>query len=175
MDDSNAYSHGLLGSVYLMMRQYEKAIAEGKRSIELDPNGAMLYGLLGLTLGYAGKPDEAIGYINQGIRLNPFPAYWYFQILGRCYILKGQHEEALTAYKKALHRAPDALVNHLSLAIAYALLDRQEEAEAAVKKTLEISPSFSVNVFLKMTHFKNQADLKLFADAMRKAGIPEGE
>ena len=175
MDDSNAYSHGLLGSVYLMMRQHEKAIAAGKRSIELDPNGAMLHGLLGLTLSFAGKPDEAIGYLNQSIRLNPFPAYWYFLHLGRCYLLKGQYEDALTEYKKALHRAPDALVNHLSLAVTYVLLDRQEEAEAAVKKAFEIDPSYSVKRYLKMAPFKNQADLKLVLDAMRKAGVPEGE
>jgi len=173
LDESDAYSHALLGSVYLTMRQHEKAIAAGKRSIELDPNGAMLHGLLGLTLSFAGRPDEAIGYLNQGIRLNPFPAYWYFSHLGRCYILKGQYEDALTAYKKALHRAPNALYNHVSLAGIYALLDRQEEAEAAVKKVLEIDPSFSVKRILKIAPFKNQADLKFLVDAMRKAGFPE--
>ena len=158
----------------MMMRQHEKAIAAGKRSIELDPNGAMLHGLLGLTLSFAGRPDEGIGYLNQGIRLNPFPAYWYFSHLGRCYLLNGRYEDALTAYKKAFHRAPNAVYNHISLAIIYALLDRQEEAEAAVKKTLEIDPSFSVKRSLKMAPFKNQADLKLVVDAMRKAGFPEG-
>jgi len=173
LDESNAYSHGLLGSVYLMMRQHEKAIAAGKRSIELDPNGAMLHGLLGLTLSFAGKPDEGIKYLNQGIRLNPFPAYWYFMHFGRCYILKGQYEDALTAYKKALHRAPNALHNHLALAITYALLDRKEEAEAAVTKTLEIDPSFSAKHYLKMAPFKKQTDTELIANAMRKAGFPE--
>ena len=88
LDESDARSYGLLGSVYLMMRQYEKAIVAGERSIELDPNGAMVHGLLGLTLSYAGRPDEGIKYLNKGIRLNPFPAYWYFIHLSRCYILK---------------------------------------------------------------------------------------
>ncbi|MCP4369224.1 MAG: hypothetical protein GY797_14080 [Deltaproteobacteria bacterium] len=87
------------------MRKYEKAIAAGERSIALDPNGAMVHGLLGLTLSYAGRPDEVIGYLNQGIRLNLFPAYWYFRHLGHCYILKGQYEDTLTATKKAIHRS----------------------------------------------------------------------
>jgi adenylate cyclase len=174
LDKSDAYSHGLLGSVYLMMRQHEKAIAAGERSIELDPNGAMLHGLLGLTLSYAGRPDEAIGYLNQGIRLNPFPAYWYFIHLSRCYVLKGQYEDALITTKKALHRSPDNYGNHLYLAIIYALLDRQQEADVAVKKVLETMPSYSLERVSKTSPFKNKADLKLIIDAMRKAGFPEG-
>ena len=173
IDESDAYSHCLLGSIYLVMRKYEKAIAAGKRSIELAPNGAMVHGGLGLTLSYAGRPDEAIGYLNKGIRLNPFPAYWYFQHLGRCYLLKGQYEDALKAAKKALLRNPDASGNHRRLAVIYALLNRQEEASAAAKKALEIDPSFSVKRYLKMTRLKNQADIKLVVDAMRKAGFPD--
>jgi len=152
------------------MRKYEKAIAAGERSIELDPNGAMFHGILGLTLSFAGRQDEAIGYLNQGIRLNPFPAYWYFGHLSRCYLLKGQYEDALTAAKKALHRSPDAPSNHRRLAIIYALLNRQEEAGAAVKKALEIDPNFFVER-AKAYPFKNQADLKLYIDALRKTGL----
>jgi len=173
LDESAAISHGLLGSIYLVMRQYEKAIAVGKRAIELDPNGAMVHGLLGLTLSYAGRPDEGIGYLNQGIRLNPFPAYWYFLHLSRCYILKGQYEDALTAIKKAIHRSPNAPINHIQLAAIYALLERHEEAGAAVKKVLEIIPSYSLESAKVQFPFKNQADLKLIVDAMRKAGFPE--
>ncbi|MBW2565006.1 MAG: tetratricopeptide repeat protein, partial [Deltaproteobacteria bacterium] len=161
LDESDAFSYGLLGSVYLMMRQYEKAIAAGERSIEFDPNGAMQHGLLGLTLSYAGRPDEAIGYLKRGIRLNPFPASWYFAHLARCYILKGQYEGALIATKKAIQRSPGNWGNNVTLAVSYALLDRQQEAEAAVKKVLEIIPSYSVERMSKRSPFKNQADVKI--------------
>ena len=171
LDESDAWSHALLGSIYLMRRKYEKAIAAGERSIELDPNGAMAHGLLGMTLSYADRPDEAIGELNQGIRLNPFPAYWYFLRLGQSYIQKGQYEEALTAYKKGLQRAPKAFANHVHLAVIYVLLDWQEEAGAAAKKVLELYPSFSVEHISKSIPYKNQAHLKLVVDAMRKAGL----
>jgi len=172
LDETDAYSHALLGSVYLSMRKYKKAIAAGERSIELDPNGAMVHGLLGVTLGYAGRLDEAIGYLKQGIRLNPFPDYWYFYRLGHCYRQKGQYEEALTEFKKALHRSPDALPNHTSLASIYALLNRQEEASATAKKVLDINPNYSVES-ANAYPYKNQADLKLFIDSLRKAGLPD--
>jgi adenylate cyclase len=173
LDESDAYSHALLGSIYLMMRKYEKAIAAGERSIELDPNGAMAHGLLGMTLCYADRPDEAIVYLKQGIRLNPFPAYWYFLRLGQSYIQKGQYKEALTAYKKAIQRAPDSFATHAHLAVTYVLLHRQEEAVAAAKKVLEQMPNFSGEKQAKAMPFKNQDHRKLFFEAWHKAGLPE--
>jgi len=173
IDDSDSMTHALLGSVYLVMRKYEEAIAAGERSVALDPNGAMAHGLLGMTLSYAGRPDEAIIQLNRSIRLNPFSPYWPFLRLGQCYLQKGRYEEALTAYKKALLLAPDATVNHLHLATNYVLLDRPEEARAAAQKVLELNPGFSVKRTLKSSPFKNQADIKLFTDALLKAGLPE--
>jgi len=173
LDESYAGSYNALGGVYLMMRQYEKAIAAGKRAIELEPNVAKFYGGLGLTLSFAGRPDEGIRYLNQGIRLNPLPPYWYFTHLSRCYMLKGQYEDALTAIKKAIHRSPDAIHNHIQLAAIFALLERQEEAGSAVKKVLEMRPSYSLKNAKVSFPFKNQADLKLIIDALRKAGLPE--
>jgi len=171
LDESDSISHAILGWIYMAMRQYEKAIAAGERSVELDPNGADVHGLLGSTLCFAGKVDEGIEQLKQGIRLNPFPTHGHFQNLGRCYRQKGEYEKALTTYKKALQRGPDALYNHTGLAIVFALLDRQEEAHAAAKKVLEIDPKFSVELGSKAWPYKNQADLKLVVDALHKAGL----
>ena len=155
------------------MRQYDKAIAEGMRAIELDPNGADVYAKLGQTLLFAGRPDEAIGYIKKGMRLNPFPEPWYFNDLGRYYVLKGQYEKAVTEFKKGRHSAPKSPWPHHGLAVAYSLLERQEEAHASAEKCLEAAPFFSASWFTKISLFKNEADTKLIADAMRKAGFPE--
>jgi len=173
MDEFNADAYALLGSVYMVMKQHDKAIAAGKRSIELQPNGAMVHGLLGFTLYFAGQPDEGIWYLNKGIRLNPFPASWYFQHLGSCYSRKEQYEEALTWYKKAHMLSPDNFVIHLLLATTYANLERQDEAETAAKKVLELYPSFSIKRFSSGLPFKNQVDLISVVDNMRKAGLPE--
>jgi adenylate cyclase len=173
LDESDAYAQTLLGSVYLMMRQFEKAITAGQRAVALSPNTAFIHNMMGWILSYADKPDEAIYHIEQGIRLNPFPEWYYYWNLGRCYREKGQYEEALIAFKKALHRAPDSLSVNVNLAGIYALLDRQEEAAAAVNKVLEINPNYSVERATKAWPYKNPADLKLIVDSMIKAGFPE--
>jgi TolB-like protein/class 3 adenylate cyclase/Flp pilus assembly protein TadD len=174
LDESYPFNYSLLGSVYVMLRQYENAIAAAGRAVELDPNGADSHGLLGQTLNYAGRPDEAIGHLKKGIRLNPFPASWYFSSLGGCYLQKGQYEKALTEFKKAVQLAPESPQNHGNLAITYILLGREEEALAAAAKSIELAPWVSVNLISKTMPHKDKAFLNKMLDAMRKAGFPEG-
>jgi adenylate cyclase len=173
IDESYSLNHALLGSVHLLMRQYDKAIAAGERSVELAPNGAMEHGLLGMTLSYAGRPDEAIAYLKQGIRLNPFPPYWYFLHLGRCYNIKGQYEEALAELKKAVQLAPGNLISRVAITATYSLLGREEEARAAAKKVLEINPNFSLERARASAarRHKNPADIKHLTAALSKAGL----
>jgi adenylate cyclase len=171
MDESDSSSHSLVGQIYLLMRKYEEAIAAGERSVELEPNGAMVRGLLGMTLSYADRPDEAIAQLTHAIRLNPFAPYWYFYRLGQCYMQKGEYEEALKEYKKALQRAPNAFSIHAHLAALYVLLDREEEARAAANKVLELFPNFSVERIAKTMPFKNQDHNKLFFESWQKAGL----
>jgi TolB-like protein/class 3 adenylate cyclase/Tfp pilus assembly protein PilF len=171
INESDSTLHATFGSIYLLMRQYDKAIAAGKRSVELEPNGAMAHGLLGMTLIYADRQDEAIVYLNRAIRLNPFPPYWYFMRLGQSYMQKGEYEEALKAFKKALQRSADAVGTHIYLAALYVLLDRQEEAKAEAKKVMEAMPDFSLEGFSRTSPYKNQAYNRFLSDALCKAGL----
>ena len=173
IDDANGFSHSFLCAVYMSMKNYEKAIASGRRAITLQPNGAQVHFILGQTLMYAGRLDEAILYMKQAFRLNPFPPHFYYSYLGRCYMLRGQLEDALSEFNKAVKRAPSLHMNHLLLAVNYIYLDRNEEARASAEKTLELWPKLSVSHFSKMSKYKNQAHTQFIIDAMRKAGFPE--
>jgi len=57
--------------------------------------------------------------------------------------------------------------------VNYILLGREEEARASAEKALELAPWLSVSFRAKTAPYKNQADLELNLDAMRKAGFPE--
>ena len=171
IDKSDSSSYTLLGSIYLYMRKYEEAIAAGKKAITVNPNGALEHDLLGYTLNYAGMPDEAMDHFTLAHRLNPFPDYWYFRHLGQCYMLKGQYAQALVEYRKALHQSPDSIIINADLTVIYVLLDRLEEARAAAKKLVQLYPKFTVEGISKNLPYKNENDLKLVVDALRKAGL----
>ncbi len=67
LDDSNAAPHGTLGQIYMMKRQYDKAIAECERALSLDPNSAENLFRLGMVLNWAGRAEEAIPYLQNAI------------------------------------------------------------------------------------------------------------
>ena len=73
MDDSYDLGHSLLGAVYLAMRQHDKAIAEGKKAIALNPNGALAFIWLAGFVGVSGNWEESAMHAKQSIRLHPFP------------------------------------------------------------------------------------------------------
>jgi adenylate cyclase len=152
MDDSEAFTHAALGYIYSKMRKYEKAIASGKRSVELDPNNAFAICLYGSPLADSERFDEAIVYLNRANRLNPFPPYYYYLHLGRCYGRKEQHADALKEFKKALQRSPNAGYVHLVLAITYINLDREEEARASAKKRVAMIDSMRRSVAFVRRH-----------------------
>lgn len=172
LNESDPFAYALLSYLYAMRKDYDKAIAAGEKGVALNPNGADNHFILGQVLASVGRQDEAIGHLKQSIRLDPLPEYYYFVSLGRSFRMKGQYERALSEIKKAHHISPDNFITNLNLAAIYALLDRQKEAEAAARKALEIDPKFSVERASKTWPYKNQADHKLFADALVKAGLP---
>ena len=61
-------------TVYLWQKQYEQAIAEMERAIALDPNLALSYAFLAETLSRVGRPEEAMGMVEQALRLKPHVA-----------------------------------------------------------------------------------------------------
>jgi TolB-like protein/tetratricopeptide (TPR) repeat protein len=171
LDDDFAPAHGLLGFLYTQLRQHDKAIAEGRLAIALNPNGATSIGFLSGTLRYAGECEEAVQMAEKAIRLNPFPPAHYFTNLAHAYICTGRNEEAIAACIKARNLNPKNLFTHLSLAIAYNLSKREEEARAAAAEVLKINPKFSLERFAKTAQYKNQAYTDMLINALRKAGL----
>jgi adenylate cyclase len=171
LDDSLGDGHNLLGRVYLFKRQYEKAIAEGERSVALGPNNAFNIFQLAQTFMYTGRSEEAIVLYKKALSLNPFPPSHFFHGLGTSYLLTGQYKKAIAACKKAIHRSPDSLFAHIVLAATYSSSGREEEARAEAAEVLRINPKFSPEYLAKIWPFKNKADKEGFVDALRKAGL----
>jgi adenylate cyclase len=171
LDKDSSDAHAALGTLYLMKREYEKAIAAGQRAIALNPNGADAYAQLAITLLYSGRPTKAIELYKKAIVLNPIPPSYYLTQLGQAYRTLGRYEEAIEAYKKALHREPNSIYGHLALAATYTLVGRDEEARSEAAQVLRIDPNFSLNNMEKVAPFKDRAEVKRVADALRKAGL----
>jgi adenylate cyclase len=163
--------HRTLAGIYVFLRKYDEAIAEGKKAIELDPNSANAHGTLGHVLANADMPQEAIPILERAIRLNPYPPSRYFHNLAIAYNALGKYEEAITAARKAVNIQPNDRFAHYSLIYSYSSLGREEEARAQAAELLRTNPKYCVR--RGKGYFKNTALLERFRDALRKAGVPD--
>jgi len=173
MDDSIALAHALLCAFYLTKREYDKATAEGERSVALDPGGPSPLTNYAASLMYAGKPEEAIPVFQKAIRLNPFaPSYLYNQF-GFALWMTGRVEESLSAYKKSIQISPDYFVSHIALANLYSEMGREKEARAEAAEVLRLNPKFSVDSHAKFLAGVgiDQSQIDKIVNGLRKAGL----
>jgi len=171
LDESLASAHSLLGWLYTLMGQHDKGISECERGVLLEPNSALAHFFLSLALRYAGRAREAITMCKEAIRLDPIPVSVYYQGLTNAYCLTGQHEEAITAGRKAVHLEPNNLAAHAFLTAAHSLDGQEEEALIEAREILRISPKFSVEHWAKTMPYKNPDDLEITISGLLKAGL----
>ncbi len=171
LDDSSAMAHGLLGTFHVLKKEYDKAIAEGERSIDLAPGAAGLYIWYGMNLNFAGRPEDAIPVFQKAIRLNPIGSTGIYLNLGIALRITGKFQEAVAALKKALQRAPDNILAHINLAATYSMMGREKEAHAEAQEVMRINPKFSMDLWAKRQIYKDRSEIDKLADALRKAGL----
>jgi len=172
LDDSEPDAHSVLGYMYIMMGQHDKAIAEAERSVSLNPNAFHNLSRLSFVLLNSGRPEEAISVLKNARRLSPIETpQAYFLILTMAYRLTGQYKEAIETAKEALQHVPNNIFIYLQLAATYSMMGRGEEARAAAAEVLKINPKFSLEQFAKTIYLKNKVDKDRTLEALRKAGL----
>lgn len=87
--------------------EYDLAIKDLDRAIELSPKQAGLFSNRGSAYRKKGQPDRAIADFNQAIALDPNLLLGYWN-RGLAYQTKGDSERATADYNKALSLNPDA-------------------------------------------------------------------
>ena len=169
LDDSLDTPHYMLGMIYLNMHEYDKAIAEAEKGVELNPNGHEALGLLGWFLNCAGRPAEAVTLLERAMRLNPMPPAIYYGFLGTSHMLMHRYEKATAILEKGVQVQPDNSPCLVYLAAAYSMSGRQEDARKTAAELLRLNPKFSVESFAKL--YKDPAVRERLTDAWRQAGL----
>src|SRR5437899_817201 len=114
------------GGPLLALGQFDRAIKEGKRAVELDPLSLINNADLGWLYFNARRYNEAEAQARKTLEMDShfYLAHYY---LGEVLQLKGQLTEAIAEYKKAAELDDDPFVLGL-LAQAYAKLGQRDEA-----------------------------------------------
>ena len=160
--------YAMLGWLYSLSEQNEKALAECKKAVELESNTAAYRAWYGAVLYKAGQYEAAVQELEQAMRRDPMAGTWVLRFLGGAYSFTGLHDEAIATLKKAIQKAPNDYLSRLGIIRAYIFADRQEEAEAEAAEVLKLNPEFSVENFAKIYTGKDKGRS---LDALRRAGL----
>ncbi len=172
LSGQDAFTHRILGSLYILRKEYDKAVAECQKAVDLDPNSAQANFSFGMALRFAGRFDEAIPVLQKAIRLNPVTPINYMNVLAWAYAFSEQYEKAIPLWNRTLERNPDYLFAYMGLTVAYQLSGNAVLAREAAAEVMRIKPNISVAMIEKGAKTKS-INRKRMMDAFRIAGIPE--
>jgi tetratricopeptide (TPR) repeat protein len=122
LDPNWVLAHAFYGWYLVWMGRYDAGIAENKRAVELDPLSSMNNEMLGQSLYFARRYDQAIEHMDQTLYINPHD-WWALALRGFSYERKGQLSEAIADLRKASAQSIPWSLGEL--ARAYAALGKQ--------------------------------------------------
>ncbi len=176
MQNPSPLAHQAASKLNVDLMQHEEAIALAQRALALDPNDASSYLAIAYALIYAGRPQEALGFVDKAMRLDPhYPAYYLF-VLGLAKFVLEEYEESVTFFEKALKLNPVDYIPLIPLAAAMAQLGQRQEAAVTIDKLQNFLPgivTISLVRDLPLSSYKNPADRDRLLAGLRMAGMLE--
>ena len=145
-EDVPALSKGVVyfyrGLAYSAKGNYDLAIQDYNKALELDPNDVKAYNNRGFVHGRQCNYDLAIQDYNKALELDPKSAVVYTNH-GIAYSYKGDYDRAIQDYNKALELDPKDAVAYNNRGIAYSDKGNYDLAIQDYNKALELDPKLA--------------------------------
>jgi DNA-binding winged helix-turn-helix (wHTH) protein/TolB-like protein len=134
-----APAHQWYSSYLVALERFDEAVAEAKRTSELEPLSFTASSHLGWIFYLAGRNDEAIAQCAKILNLDPnsFPARRY---LGLAYEQKGMYPQAIDQFQQGVKLSGSPLMLAL-LGHAYAVSGKTSEARQVLSDLHDLSAS----------------------------------
>jgi adenylate cyclase len=145
------------------------------RALVFNPNLAMAWYFSGWLRVWLGKPDVAIEHFAHAMRLSPLdPGISYAQIgTAHAHFFAGRYDEASSWARMALREWPDSLPPLRIAAASEASAGRLDNAKRIMARMRQIDPTRSISNLTDAFGPYGPAEFARYAEALRKAGLPE--
>ncbi len=172
---SSPETNQALAMVLMMTGQAEQAITAARRAIDLNPNYADAYAVLGHALTFCGDLEGGLAACHRAERGSPRDSRgsWLYDEMGHAYFMLGDYEKAIEVSKKGLHQDPSVFGTLVTLAGAYAHLGREDDARRYVDELLRVIPRYTLRAVRKNPMFVHPELIDKLVESLRLAGLPE--
>jgi adenylate cyclase len=173
LDDTEPTAHAALAQFYSQKGQFDLAIKEMERALELAPSDAGMVSQYGESRYWIGEYEEGLKMMKKAMVLRPFPPPFYLARLGMGYYLTEQYEQAATVLTSSSKKYPRQNRIRLWLIPTLVALGREKEARDEAEKLLEIDPKFSAKKWANryFAPYKDPKVKKRILEQYAKAGL----
>ncbi|XP_075477395.1 peroxisome biogenesis protein 5-like [Primulina tabacum] len=137
MSPEDADVHVVLGVMYNLSREYDKAIESFQTALKLKPRDYSLWNKLGATQANSVQSADAIFAYQQALDLKPnYVRAW--ANMGISYANQGRYEDSISYYVRALSMNPKADNAWQYLGISLGCASRNDMLEACDSRNLDV-------------------------------------
>jgi TolB-like protein/DNA-binding winged helix-turn-helix (wHTH) protein/Tfp pilus assembly protein PilF len=159
-----------VGLILLYARQYDRAIAESQKTLELEPNDFTSHFVIGMANLEKGDILAAINELQAARGSSPPPAGLY--PLAYAYGTAGQKSKALSVFEEWRQACRERYCSPTGWAYAYAALGQRDEAFAWLDKAIAVHDQGLHAIDMSPMADPLRSDRR-FADVLRRRGLPE--
>jgi TolB-like protein len=173
-DDAAALCWGGFVLGYLAY-ELDDGIAYLDRALLLNSNLAAAWYVSAWLRIYSGEPEDAIERLVRAIRLSPLDPLIFRMHAGIAYahFFAGRYDEASSWAEKAVRARPSWLTGVRGAAASHALAGRLDEARKHMARMREVDPALCISNLKDLLPLRRVEDFAKWAEALRKAGLPE--
>jgi len=175
-DPRDAFCHFALGRALSLNRDHEGAVAELRKTIELNPSFAN--GYFGLAVALLAQPTpspiEAVSCLERAMSLSPHdPNSWGFMsVTALAHILLEQYDAAVEWCERAIRKDASQYWPHIWNAAALANLGREAEAAKPLQFAKDRKPDLSL-ALLRRSYLGWASNNDSVMAGLAKAGLTE--
>jgi eukaryotic-like serine/threonine-protein kinase len=160
--------NSVVGWMLYFDRQYDRAIEQENKTLEMDPNFVLSYRYRGMAYEQKGMYPEAIADLQKAVTLSGARTT---SSLGHAYAIAGRRSEARKVLDEAMQLRAQEYLPSYEIAIIYTGMGEKDQAFEWLDKAYEERSPWLIHIRVDPRFETLHSDAR-FADLVRRVGLP---
>ena len=148
-------SYFFLGLSYYELQQYDFALNQFQKALDINPAFGRARVLVAMTLLKQKHIEDAINEIQKALRADPKNAYAH-NILGSAYLAAGEYDKGMAELEAATELDPGLADAHLKQGIFHLAKGQSAKGEADLEQAVAAAPEVLNSRLMLVTHYLRQ-------------------
>lgn len=165
--EQHPLSFFFLGLTYFSLEQYEQALSQFQKSLDITPDFERARLLVAMTLLKQKRIDDAVLEVKRVLEKNPDNAYAH-NILGSSYLATGKYDEGMEELQIATDLNPSLADAHMKQGLFHLAKGEGALGEAGLLNAVNAAPEVLNTRLMLVTHYLRQKNYSAAIEALEE-------